>query len=118
MKNDLRPLTQEQRQAARQAAGQAVVRSIGPRPAREHFAHHTISKYPPTVTRLIGVLPQVNAVIGGSAVQCAEGCCLLHNHREAAIGFSAPIAAASRPNDGAKNNSQLAVASSTSGVLC
>jgi hypothetical protein len=53
---NLRPLTQEQRQAARQAAHQAVVRSIGPRPVREHFAHHTISKYPPTVTRLISLL--------------------------------------------------------------
>ncbi|MBN1202497.1 MAG: hypothetical protein JXJ20_11620, partial [Anaerolineae bacterium] len=56
MIDNLRPLTQEQRQAARQAARQAVVRSIGPRPAREHFAHHTISKYPPTVTQLISIL--------------------------------------------------------------
>lgn len=56
MINDLRPLTQDQRQVARQAARQAVVRFIGPRPAREHFAHHTISKYPPTVTRLISIL--------------------------------------------------------------
>jgi len=53
---DIRPLTQEQRQTARQAARQAVVRSIGPRPAREQFAHHTISKYPPSVTRLISLL--------------------------------------------------------------
>jgi hypothetical protein len=49
---NLRPLTQEQRQAARQA----VVRSIGPRPVREQFAHHTISKYSPTVIRLISIL--------------------------------------------------------------
>ena len=56
MIDNLRPLTQEQRQAARQAARQAVIRSIGPRPAREHFAHHTISKYPPSVTRLISIL--------------------------------------------------------------
>jgi hypothetical protein len=56
MTDNLRPLTQEQRQAAHQAARQAVVRSIGPRPAREHFAHHTISKYLPTVTRLISIL--------------------------------------------------------------
>lgn len=56
MTPSIRPLTQEQRQAARQAARQAVIRSIGPRPAREHFAHHTISKYPPTVTRLISSL--------------------------------------------------------------
>ncbi len=52
----IRPLTQEQRQAARQAARQAVVRSSGPRPVREQFAHHSINKYPPTVTRLISVL--------------------------------------------------------------
>jgi hypothetical protein len=56
MMDNLRPLTQEQRQAAHQAARQAVVRSIGPRPVRERFAHHTISRYPPTVTRLISVL--------------------------------------------------------------
>ena len=56
MIDNLRPLTQEQRQAARHAARQAVVRSIGPRPVREQFAHHTISKYPPTVTRLISIL--------------------------------------------------------------
>jgi hypothetical protein len=55
MIDNLRPLTQEQRQAARQAARQAVMRSIGPRPVREHFAHHTVSKYPPSATRLIGV---------------------------------------------------------------
>jgi hypothetical protein len=56
MIDNLRPLTQDQRQAARQAACQAVVRSIGPRPVREQFAHHTISKYPPSVTRLISLL--------------------------------------------------------------
>ncbi|HMN11591.1 MAG TPA: hypothetical protein PKD55_04620 [Bellilinea sp.] len=56
MIDNLRSLTQEQRQAARQAARQAVVRSIGPRPVREQFAHHTISKYPPSVTRLISIL--------------------------------------------------------------
>ena len=56
MIDNLRPLTQEQRQAAHQAACQVVVRSIGLRPAREQFAHHTISKYPPSVTRLISLL--------------------------------------------------------------
>src|SRR5690606_19267113 len=56
MIDNLRSLTQEQRQAARQAARQAVIRSIGPRPVREQFAHHTISKYPPSVTRLISIL--------------------------------------------------------------
>jgi hypothetical protein len=56
MIDNLRPLTQEQRQTARQAAHRAVVQSIGPRPVRGHFAHHTISKYPPSVTRLISLL--------------------------------------------------------------
>jgi hypothetical protein len=56
MIEQLRPLTQEQRQAARQAARQAIVRSIGPRPVREQFAHHTIGKYPSSVTRLISLL--------------------------------------------------------------
>jgi hypothetical protein len=56
MMDKLRPLTQEQRQAARASAREAVVRSIGLRPAREQFAHHTVSKYPPIVTRLISLL--------------------------------------------------------------
>jgi hypothetical protein len=56
MIDNLRPLTQEQRQTARQAAHRAVVQSIGPRPRREHYVQHTISKYPPSVTRLINLL--------------------------------------------------------------
>jgi hypothetical protein len=56
MIDNLRPLTQEQRQAARQAARQAVVRAIGPQPRREQYAQHTISQYPPSVTRLISLL--------------------------------------------------------------
>lgn len=56
MIDNLRPLTQEQRQTARQAAQQAVIRSIGSRPARDQFAHHAVSNYPPTVTRLISLL--------------------------------------------------------------
>lgn len=54
--DNLRPLTQEQRHTARQAAQRAVVQSIGPRPVREQYAQHTISKYPPSVTRLISLL--------------------------------------------------------------
>jgi hypothetical protein len=54
--DNLRPLTQEQRQSARQAAHQTVVRSIGARPTREHFSHHTANKYPQSVTRLISLL--------------------------------------------------------------
>jgi hypothetical protein len=53
---NLRPLTQDQRQSARQAARQAVVRSSGPRPTREQFTHHTLSKYSQSVTRLINLL--------------------------------------------------------------
>jgi hypothetical protein len=56
MIENLRPLTQEQRQAARKAAREAVVRAIGPKPMREHFHYATISKYPPSVTRLIFLL--------------------------------------------------------------
>jgi hypothetical protein len=56
MIDNLRPLTQEQRQTARQGAQQAVIRSVGSRPARDQFAHHAVSNYPPTVTRLISLL--------------------------------------------------------------
>jgi hypothetical protein len=52
----LRPLTQEQRQGAHQSAREAVLRAIGPKPIREHFAGETISKYPVSVTRLITFL--------------------------------------------------------------
>jgi hypothetical protein len=34
----LRPLTQEQRQSARKSAGEAVIRAIGPKPARGQYA--------------------------------------------------------------------------------
>jgi hypothetical protein len=53
MIENLRPLTQDQRQSAHQAAREAVIRAIGAKPTREHFNYATISKYPPTVTRLI-----------------------------------------------------------------
>jgi hypothetical protein len=56
MIENFRPLTQEQRQSARKQAREAVVRAIGPKPAREHFNQSTISKYPPSVTRLIFLL--------------------------------------------------------------
>ena len=56
MIENLRPLTQEQRQSARRNAREAVIRAIGPRPTREYFNHSTISKYPPSVTRLIFLL--------------------------------------------------------------
>ncbi len=53
---DLRPLTQDERQAAFEAAKAAVIRAIGPKPDREMFAHHTAGKYPPKMTRLITIL--------------------------------------------------------------
>jgi hypothetical protein len=56
MIENLRPLTQEQRQSARKAAREAVIRAIGPKPAREQFNYSAISKYPPFVTRLIFLL--------------------------------------------------------------
>jgi hypothetical protein len=56
MIENLRPLTQEQRQAARRAARQAAVRSIGPKPTREQLTSTTIARYPVSVTRLIALL--------------------------------------------------------------
>lgn len=53
MINVLRPLTQEQRQFAWQAAQAAVIRTAGAKPNREHYSHTTTTKYPPAVTRLI-----------------------------------------------------------------
>jgi hypothetical protein len=53
---DIRPLTQEQRQAACQAAHRAVINAIGTKPTREQFMYTTISKYPPAITRLISSL--------------------------------------------------------------
>jgi hypothetical protein len=53
---NIRPLTQDQRQAAYRAAQEAVVRVVGPKPVRGHFTHTTISKYPQAITRLISSL--------------------------------------------------------------
>jgi hypothetical protein len=52
----IRPLTQEQRQAAHKAAHDAVIRAIGTKPTRGQFTYTTISKYPPAITRLISGL--------------------------------------------------------------
>lgn len=52
----IKPLTQEERQAARAAAQEAVQRDIGDRPNREYFNHHAARRYPPGVTKLINVL--------------------------------------------------------------
>jgi hypothetical protein len=49
-------LTQAERQAAYEAAQDAVRRAIGPRPARDQFAHIAAHRYPPRITRLITAL--------------------------------------------------------------
>jgi hypothetical protein len=56
MIENLRPLTQEQRQGARKSARNAVIRALGSKPTREQFTHTTISQYPPAITRLISGL--------------------------------------------------------------
>jgi hypothetical protein len=56
MTPSIRPLTQEQRQTARQIAYEAVIRAVGAKPMREQFRYSTISKYPPAITRLISGL--------------------------------------------------------------
>jgi hypothetical protein len=56
MTPSIRPLTQEQRQTAREAAHDAVIRAVGAKPTREQFTYTTISKYPPAITRLISGL--------------------------------------------------------------
>ena len=53
---DIRPLNQEQRQAARQAAHRAVINAVDAKPTREQFMYTTISKYPPAIMRLISGL--------------------------------------------------------------
>ncbi|MBE2267032.1 MAG: hypothetical protein IAE80_02285 [Anaerolinea sp.] len=52
----IKPLTQEERQLARSAAAEAVMRDIGERPDRERFNHHAAHRYPPMVTKLISGL--------------------------------------------------------------
>ena len=56
MLHQIKPLTQEQRQTARSLAQQAIIREVGEQPLRENFDRHTVSRYPPLVTRLINVL--------------------------------------------------------------
>ncbi len=56
MAPSIRPLTQEQRQTARQAAHKAVIRAVGVKPNREQFSYTTISKHPPAITRMISGL--------------------------------------------------------------
>ncbi|MEO8392438.1 MAG: hypothetical protein ABI700_05535 [Chloroflexota bacterium] len=52
----IRPLTQEERQLARGAAQEAVLRAVGEHPNREYFNKHATHRYPPAVMRLISGL--------------------------------------------------------------
>jgi hypothetical protein len=52
----IKPLTQEERQLARSAAEEAVMRDIGERPQRDHYNQHAAHHYPPMVTKLISGL--------------------------------------------------------------
>jgi hypothetical protein len=54
--SQIKPLTQEERQLARVAAAEAVMRDIGERPQRDHYNQHTAHRYPPMVTKLISGL--------------------------------------------------------------
>jgi hypothetical protein len=49
----IKPLKQEERQFARAAAEEAVIRDIGERPQRDDFNQHAAHRYPPMVTKLI-----------------------------------------------------------------
>lgn len=53
MLNQIRSLTQEERQIARTAAQEAVKRDIGEYPHREQFNQHTAHHYLPVVLKLI-----------------------------------------------------------------
>jgi hypothetical protein len=52
----IKPLNQEERQLARSAAAEAVMRDIGERPQRDQYNQHAAHRYPPMVTKLINVL--------------------------------------------------------------
>jgi hypothetical protein len=56
MLSQIRPLTQEERQFARTAAFEAIIRDIGDRPQRDQFNQHAAHRYPQGVTRLISGL--------------------------------------------------------------
>jgi hypothetical protein len=64
MIENLRPLTQEQRQGARKSARDAVIRSFGPKPTREQLTHTSATDYPSvTITarlRRVNFLSQIN----------------------------------------------------------
>lgn len=54
--SQVKPLTQEERQLARSAAAEAVMRAVGEHPNREYFNQHAAHRYPPMVTKLISGL--------------------------------------------------------------
>jgi hypothetical protein len=56
MLSQIKPLTQEERQHARAASQEAVLRDLGDRPDRERFNHYAARRYPPGVTTLINAL--------------------------------------------------------------
>jgi hypothetical protein len=56
MLTQIKPLTQEERQLARSAAQEAVMREVGERPDRAHYNQHAAYRYPPLVTKLISGL--------------------------------------------------------------
>lgn len=56
MIDNLRPLSQDQRQDARDAAHDAITRAVGDKPTRAQFSQHASSEYGVGVTRLITVL--------------------------------------------------------------
>jgi hypothetical protein len=56
MLSQIKPLTQEERQLARAAAQEAVLRDVGERPDRERFNQYAARRYPPGVTKLINAL--------------------------------------------------------------
>src|SRR5689334_19715031 len=56
MLTQIRPLNQEERLLARQTAAQVILQAVGVRPIRQHYNHHTSSKYPPQVIWFLTLL--------------------------------------------------------------
>lgn len=101
MIENLRPLTQEQRQDARKSARNAVIRSLGSKPTREQFTHTTIFRYPLSVTRLISLLCMVLllAAFTPSAIRLyvigsqTFGQAVPHNLAQVAVGLATVLSA-------------------------
>ena len=56
MITQIRSLTQEERQLARSAAQEAIMREVGERPDRARYNQYVAYRYPPMVTKLISGL--------------------------------------------------------------